>query len=67
MSDKRMIEVTPNIKKCLEVIKEAAGELPEGKTKENTLAALAYLEKTAMGEPQPAGGNHCPVGSFIIR
>lgn len=67
MSEQKWIEVTPNVKKCLEVIKEAAGELPGGKAKENALAALAYLERTARGETQPEGGNHCPVGSFIIR
>jgi len=62
-----MIEVTPNVKKCLEVIKQAAAELPDGKNKDNLLASVAYLERTAQGEPQPENGNHCPQESFIIR
>lgn len=64
MSEK--IDVTPNINRCLEVLREAIKTLPEGDLKTQAEGALEYLESTARGEPQPNEGRSCPVNKVII-
>jgi len=62
----KTIEVTPNVQKCLEILKEAVKSLPEGDLKTKTEAALEYLDRTAKGEPQPMGGITCPPDKAIL-
>jgi hypothetical protein len=64
MSEK--IDVTPNVKRCLEVLREAVKLLPEGDLKTQAEGALEYLVDAARGEPQPNDGKSCPVGKVII-
>ena len=64
MSEK--IDVTPNVEKCLEVLREAVKLLPEGDLKNKTEGALEYLESAARGEPQPNEGIFCPANKVII-
>jgi len=60
------IEVTPNIQKCLEILRGAAKSLPEGDLKTQAEAAVEYLDRTAKGEPQPMEGQVCPTNKLII-
>jgi len=64
MSEK--IDVTPNVEKCLEVLREAVKLLPEGDLKTKAEGALEYLESAARGEPQPNEGIFCPADKVII-
>jgi hypothetical protein len=64
MSEK--IDVTPNVERCLEVLREAVKLLPEGDLKTQAEGALEYLESAARGEPQPNDGISCPVEKMII-
>jgi len=64
MSEK--IDVTPNINRCLEVLREAIKTLPEGDLKTHAEGALEYLESAARGEPQANEGLSCPVNKVII-
>ncbi|MDH4257523.1 MAG: hypothetical protein OEY25_10360 [Candidatus Aminicenantes bacterium] len=64
MSEK--IDVTPNVKRCLEVLREAVKTLPEGDLKTQAEGALEYLESAARGEPQPNEGRSCPIGKVFI-
>jgi hypothetical protein len=64
MSEK--IDVTPNVKRCLEVLREAVKLLPEGDLKTRAEGALEYLESAARGEPQPNEGVYCLPGKVII-
>jgi len=64
MSEK--IDVTPNVKRCLEVLREAVKTLPEGDLKTLAEGALEYLESAARGEPQPNEGESCQPGRVII-
>ena len=61
-----MIEVTPNVLKCLEILREAMNSLTEGDLKTQAEGALDYLELTARGEAQPNEGLHCPVEKIVI-
>lgn len=61
-----MIEVTPNVLKCLEILKEAANSLPEGDLKTQAEGALDYLERTVRGETQPDKGRYCPVEKVVL-
>jgi len=60
------IDVTPNVMRCLEVLREAVKSLPEGDLKTQAEGALEYLESTAKGEPQPNEGRSCPVERPIV-
>jgi hypothetical protein len=60
------IDVTPNVMKCLEVLREAVNALPEGDLKTHAEGALEYLESTAQGEPQHDEGRGCPPNKTII-
>jgi hypothetical protein len=64
MSEK--IDVTPNIKRCLEILRNAVKTLPEGDLKTQAEGALEYLESAARGETQPNEGVHCQPGKFLI-
>lgn len=66
MTDNITIEVTPNVLKCLEILKAAVESLPEGDLKNNAEGAVDYLDRTAKGEPQPLEGKLCPVEKLII-
>jgi len=60
------IDVTPNVMKCLEVLREAVKSLPEGDQKNQAEGALEYLEEAAKGQPQENDGIFCPVNRVII-
>ena len=60
------IDVTPNVMKCLEVLREAVKSLPEGDQKNQAEGALKYLEEAAKGQPQENDGVFCPVNKVII-
>lgn len=64
MSEK--IDVTPNVLRCLEVLREAVNALPEGDLKTRAQGAVEYLEEAARGEPQPNDGIFCPGSKVII-
>ncbi len=66
MSEKLEIEVTPNLEKCLEVLKEAVQELPSGELKDKSEGALEYMSRTFKGEPQPNKGRSCFPGMIFI-
>lgn len=66
MSEKNMIDVTPNLKKCLEILLEAINQLPSGDFKDKAEAALQYMSRTFEGEPQPMDGEGCPPGVVFI-
>ncbi|MBN2246688.1 MAG: hypothetical protein JW755_12675 [Candidatus Aminicenantes bacterium] len=67
MGKSKSIRVTANVKKCLEILKEAQKEMREGKLKEETKAAIKYLDKTFKGTKQPLRGMVCPKDTPIIR
>lgn len=60
------IDVTPNVMRCLEVLREAVKSLPEGDLKTQAEGALEYLESAAKGEPQPNEGRSCPGNKPIV-
>jgi hypothetical protein len=60
------IDLTPNVMKCLEILREAVNALPEGDLKTQAEAALEYMESAARGEDQPNEGRGCPVHKPII-
>ena len=64
MSEK--IDVTPNVMKCLEVLREAVKSLPEGDQKTQAEGAVEYLEEAAKGQPQENDGIFCPGNKVII-
>ena len=66
MTQNISIEVTPNVKKCLEILESAVRSLPTGDLKAKSEAALGYLSRTFDGEPQPEQGKRCPPGVLII-
>jgi len=67
MGKSKSIRVTANVKKCLEILKNAQKEMKEGELKEEAKAAVKYLEKTFKGEKQPLRGAVCPKHTPIIR
>jgi hypothetical protein len=67
MAKSKTIRVTPNVKKCIEVLKEAVKAMPSGDLKEKAEGALRYLSRTIKGEPQPQRGMGCPGASLIIK
>ena len=64
MSEK--IDVTPNVTRCLEVLREAVKSLAEGDQKTQAEGAVEYLEEAAKGQPQENDGIFCPVNKVII-
>jgi hypothetical protein len=67
MAKSKTIRVTPNVKKCLEELKETIKSLPSGDLKKRAEEALNYLSRTFKGEPQPLKGIRCPVNKPIIN
>ena len=67
MAKSKSIRVTPNVKKCLQILKEAEKSLPEGDLKERTKGAIKYLSTTFKGDRQPLQGRNCPKGTPIIK
>ncbi len=67
MARSKVIRVTPNVKKCLEELKEAVKALPDGELKKRAQGALSYLSRTFKGEPQPGQGRSCPAGRIVIK
>ena len=66
MARSQRISVTPNMKKCLEIMKEAAKALPPGDLKKRAQAAVDYMERTFEGQRQPMGGGECPDFTSIV-
>jgi len=67
MAKSRTIRVTPNLKKCLEELKEAVKTMPPGNRKIRAEGAIRYLSRTFKGEKQPGQGSICPPLTIIIR
>lgn len=66
MNERLKIEVTPNLEKCLEVLKEAIQELSPGELKNKAEGAIEYMSRTYKGEAQPLEGKACPTGHPFI-
>jgi hypothetical protein len=66
MARSKTVSVTPNMKKCLKIMKEAAEALPAGDLKRRSLAAVDYMSRTFEGERQPHKGGLCPDFTVII-
>ena len=67
MAESKTIRVTPNLKKCLDVLRAAVASLPAGKRRRQAQAALSYLARTFQGKPQPLRGRGCPVETSVIK
>ena len=67
MGKSRTIRVTPNMKACLEILKEAVKSLPSGDLKKRADGAINYMSQTFEGKPQPKKGAWCPGGKLIIK
>ncbi len=67
MAESKRIAVTPNVKKCLEVLRGAVKKLPEGNLKKDAEGAISYLNRTFQGKPQPGKGSICPGGGRFIK
>ncbi len=66
MNEYPTIEVTPNVKKAMEYLKEAIDALEPGPVKKNAEGSWDYLNRTFKGEPQPLGGENCPPERLLI-
>lgn len=66
LNEKIKIEVTPNLEKCLEVLKDAVQELSPGELKEKSEGAVEYISRTFKGESQPNEGRSCFPGMIFI-
>jgi hypothetical protein len=66
MPRSRSIRVTVNLEQCLKELKAALKEMPSNEAKKRASRALAYLEKTFKGEPQPLRGSSCPKDTTIF-
>jgi hypothetical protein len=67
MAKSKTIRVTPNVQKCLEVLKAVVKSMPAGEKKERAEGVISYLSSTFKGKPQPRGGRICAGGRPIIR
>ena len=67
MPKSKTIRVTPNVIKCIEVLKEAVKAMPSGDLKNKAEGAVQYLSRTIKGEPQPRKGRECPGPTLIIK
>jgi hypothetical protein len=66
MQEYLKIEVTPNVQKCMELLKAAVESMPLGDLKTRAEGALDYLDRTFSGEAQPEGGRRCTIEMPII-
>jgi hypothetical protein len=62
----KTVRVTPNVQKCLEVLKLATESMPPGDLKRRAEAALGYLSRTFEGEPQPHKGILCTPDKPVV-
>jgi hypothetical protein len=67
MAKSKTIRVTPNVQKCLEVLKAVVKSMPAGEKKERAEGVISYLSSTFKGKPQPRGGRVCGGGKLIIK
>lgn len=67
MTDEKVIQVTPNVKECLKILKEAMEKIEDTDLKASAEGALDYLERTAAGESQPEEGRRCPPPRNVIN
>jgi len=65
MDENKIVVVTDELLKCLEVLKMADGHLPEGDFKESYKMAVDYISAAFMGEELPR--STCPGGGLILR
>ncbi len=65
MDEEKIVVITDEMMKCLEVLQMAADHLPEGDFKESFDKAVSYIGAAFRGEELPR--IHCPGGSLIIR
>ena len=66
MARSKTIRVTPNVQKCLKILREVTKSLPPGDLKKRADGAISYLSRTFKGEPQPRRGQACPPHKLII-
>ena len=66
MHDYPIVDVTPNMRKCVEILMEAVLMLEDGPMKDRAEAALNYINLTFDGEPQPMGGEGCPREKLVV-
>ncbi|MFQ6037625.1 MAG: hypothetical protein ACE5LV_03300 [Candidatus Aminicenantales bacterium] len=67
MTRSTRITVTPNVLECLRILKKAVKSIPDASLKRDAQGAVAYLDRTFKGEPQPAKGRACPGGTRIVK
>lgn len=67
MAESKRISVTPNVKKCLQILRSAVKAMPEGDLKKDAEGAVRYLNRTFQGKPQPGAGRTCPGGTRVIK
>jgi len=67
MTDEKKVDITPNLKKCLEILTNAVKDMPSSDLKNQAQGAIDYLDRTFKGEPQPSKGENCPEGTLIIK
>jgi len=67
MAKTKKIKVTPNVKKCLDILTEALKDMPPSDLKTKAEGAVDYLDRTFKGEPQPAKGDSCPESALLIK
>ncbi len=65
MDENKIVVVTDELLKCLEVLKMAVDHLPEGDFKESYKMAVDYISAAFMGEELPR--STCPGGGLILR
>lgn len=67
MATSKSIRVTPNMKKCLEILGKAVKSMPKSDLKEQSKAAIDYMSQTFEGKPQPNRGRKCILPpTFIV-
>lgn len=66
MTKSKTIRVTPNMKKCLEILSKAVKSMPKSELKQQSKAAIDYMSKTFEGEPQPSKGRKCLPPYFVV-
>jgi len=64
MGEDKIVVVTDELLKCLEVLKMAVDHLPDGDFKESYKKAVSYISAAFMGEELPRGT--CPGGGLLI-
>lgn len=67
MTNDKTILITPNITECLKILKNAMNDVKDPGLKKLAEEALAYLEKTAAGEPQPETEKRCRPGILFMQ